>query len=134
MKFYNPWTWFPFTQDGRQTLVYLALAGCGPALLGAMLATGYTALDVIQNWPDAGADKRLDAYALLAGQIIAFLGWGLTTIVLALACFVSIRAINFNLKNGTASVQGRDNDATSAANQVADAAVDEATKIAEKSE
>ena len=134
MKWYNPFTWVPFSQDGRQTLVYLALAGCGPALLGAMLGTGFTALDVIRNWPDAAAEQRLDAYAILAGQIIAFVGWALMTIVLALACFVSIRAISFNIKNGTANVQGRDDDATVAANQVAGAAVDEAAKIAEKSE
>lgn len=82
---WNPLTWFPFTRDGRQTLVYLALAGCGPALtLGIIWA-----LHTIRDWGDASAQLRLDKFASLA----MMMGYNSLIITVALACFVSIRAV-----------------------------------------
>jgi hypothetical protein len=76
---------FPFTREGRQTLIYLTLAGCGPALTGVVI----WAMHVIETFPDADAAQRLDKFADLAFII----GAGLLIITVALACFVSIRAI-----------------------------------------
>lgn len=80
---------FPFTREGRQTLVYLIMAGCGPALTGVVIWAMY----VIRWWPDATADARLDKFAQLALCIAA----ALIVIVIALACFVSIRAIKLDV-------------------------------------
>jgi len=76
---------FPFTREGRQTLVYITLAGCGPALTACIM----WALSVIEKFPGASAEQRLDRYVELAYPLT----WGLLLIVLALACFVSIRAV-----------------------------------------
>jgi succinate dehydrogenase hydrophobic anchor subunit len=76
---------FPFTREGRQTLVYLVMAGCGPALTAVVIWAMY----VIRWWPDATADARLDKFAQLALCVAA----ALIIIVIALSCFVSIRAI-----------------------------------------
>lgn len=77
--------WFPFTREGRQTLVYLVMAGCGPALTGVVIWAMY----VVRWWPDASPDARLDKFAQLALCVAA----ALIIIVIALSCFVSIRAI-----------------------------------------
>ena len=82
---WNPLTWFPFTRDGRQTLVYLALAGCGPALTFGII----WALQTIRDWKEASAELRLDKFASLA----MMLGYNSIIITVALACFVSIRAV-----------------------------------------
>ena len=88
MIWYNPLTWFPYTREGRQTLIYLALAGCGPALTLVMI----WAMQVIRGWSEASADTRLDKFATLAYLI----GAALLIIVTALACFVSIRAVKIS--------------------------------------
>jgi hypothetical protein len=83
---------FPFTREGRQTLVYLVFAGAGPALT------------LLVKWAMGQAlDRKLnDAFASLADKVAD----ALLVICLALACFVSIRAIKIG-KDGM-DVQGRD--------------------------
>lgn len=76
---------FPFTREGRQTLIYLVLAGCGPALTGVIV----WAMQVIRGWQSVDAASRLDRFADLAMVMAS----ALVIIVIALACFVSIRAI-----------------------------------------
>lgn len=76
---------FPFTRDGRQTLVYIVFAGCGPALTVATL----WAMQVIHDWTGASDAARLDKFAELA----VLIGVALLIVTVALACFVSIRAI-----------------------------------------
>ena len=78
-------SWFPFTREGRQTLVYLIFAGCGPALTAIII----WAMSIIRNWSEVDAATRLDKFSSLAMLI----GLGLLIITVALACFVSIRAI-----------------------------------------
>lgn len=85
MKWYNPWTWFPYGRSGRQTLLYIVLALCGPALTGCLLWI----LRVVETFPDTTGEQRLEAYVDLSKP----LGWALLIIVVALACFVSIRAV-----------------------------------------
>lgn len=75
----------PFTRAGRQTLIYLVLAGCGPALTVCII----WAMVVIRDWNEVAASARLDKFATLA----MLLGAGLLIIITALACFVSIRAV-----------------------------------------
>ena len=92
--------WLPFTRDGRSTLVYLVLAGCGPALTLVLI----WAMRTIRLWDGADAAQRLDRFADIANVI----SWALLVIVVALACFVSIRALKVNVRNGTAEVDGHD--------------------------
>lgn len=70
---------FPFSHDGRQTLVYLVFAGAGPAL---------TAL-VWWAMRQAGAAAQWGIFDNLANVVAA----ALLVIVIGLAMFVSIRAI-----------------------------------------
>lgn len=70
---------FPFSHEGRQTLVYLVFAGAGPALTAVV----WLAMQVL-----AGA-KQWDGYMRLA-TIVAL---SLLIIVTGLGMFVSIRAI-----------------------------------------
>lgn len=90
---------FPFTKDGRATLVYLAFAGSVPALTLA----GMLVLHEIR-WFDANADKRLEAYSSAAMWIFygQFLGQ------ITYAAFVSIRALDIDWKNGKASMNSRE--------------------------
>lgn len=92
MKWYNPFTWTPFTQPGRQTLVYLMFAGAGPALLGAIMWFQST----IRNWTDAPVAQRLDRYA----EIAVIIAWSLFIVVLAYCAFAAFRSLKFNLKDG----------------------------------
>jgi hypothetical protein len=118
---YNPLTWFPYTREGRQTLIYLALAGCGPALTLVMV----WAMTTIRSWADASAAARLDKFATLAYLI----GAALLIIVTALACFVSIRAVKIS-KDGFEATGGENSVAPAAAAQaVADTAQATATAI-----
>jgi len=89
----------PFSRDGRQTMVYVVFAGCGPALTLCVL----WAMRVIRDWSGASDAERLDKFASLAMLI----GSALLVIVVALACFVSIRAIKID-KDGL-SAEGGDN-------------------------
>lgn len=70
---------FPFTREGRQTLIYLVLAGCGPALT-LILIWAMRLTEQAGQWA---------IFAALADKV----AWALLLIVLALACFVSIRAV-----------------------------------------
>lgn len=88
----------PFTRDGRQTLIYLTFAGCGPALTALVLWS----LSVIRVFPGADAATRLAKFADLAMLV----GLALLVIVLALACFVSIRAIKIGKDGIEASGDG----------------------------
>lgn len=79
---------FPFTRDGRQTLIYIVLALCGPVLTVCTL----WAMREIELWTDVSAAERLDRFCLLAYMNSI----GLLIIVAALSCFVSIRAIKIS--------------------------------------
>lgn len=70
---------FPFTREGRQTLIYLSFAGAGPALSGIQI---WAMLQAMR----AGQWKVFSDLAMVnaAGQFL---------VVLALTAFVSIRAI-----------------------------------------
>lgn len=73
---------FPFTHEGRQTLVYLAYAGCGPALTLAVIWAMQTAAEHGQ-WS-------------LFGQMALVVSFSLLIIVTGHAMFVSIRALKLN--------------------------------------
>ncbi len=75
----------PLTMAGRQTLVYLVFAGSGPALTVLII----WAMRAIRDWQGADAADKLARFAFLA-QYVAI---ALLILVVALACFVSIRAI-----------------------------------------
>ena len=72
-------TLFPFSHEGRQTLIYLVFAGAGPALT-------LVAIDILDTSEGAG---QWGIYAAMA----RILGWSLLIIVCGLGMFVSIRAI-----------------------------------------
>jgi hypothetical protein len=69
---------FPFTNEGRQTLIYLIFAGAGPALT----LIGLRILDLA---------KDNQQWYVFEDQAKTF-GWSLFIIVAALGMFVSIRA------------------------------------------
>lgn len=75
----------PLTTGGRQTLVYLIFAGSGPALTVLII----WAMSTIRDWQDAAPADKLARFAFLA----EFVAVALLILVVALACFVSIRAI-----------------------------------------
>lgn len=99
MKWYSPWTWVPFTREGRSTLVYLAFAGAGPMLTLVLI----WAMDKIRYF-DAPAQSRLDRFAGLS-DIIA---WSVFVIVTGLCTFVAFRALKVG-KDGLEAT-GRDDD------------------------
>ncbi|MES2903997.1 MAG: hypothetical protein V4696_07415 [Pseudomonadota bacterium] len=70
----------PFTQQGRQTLVYLVFAGCGPAL---------TCVVIWAMWQSLKRTALFPTFSYLA-LIVAS---ALLIIVTGLAMFVSIRAV-----------------------------------------
>jgi hypothetical protein len=104
---------FPFTHEGRQTLVYLVFAGAGPALT----------LVALQVLDQTEAAKQWGIYASMA----RILGWSLLIIVCGLGMFVSIRAI----KLGKDGFEASGIDAQAAAQAVATVAQDKADVIAE---
>ena len=91
--------WVPYTGEGRQTLLYLVLAGCAPALHGSIM----WAMNVVKTFPGTTGEQRLAAYVKLAEPI----SYSLLIIVIALAMFVSLRSLKFSAKDGL-DVQGRD--------------------------
>lgn len=88
----------PMSRAGRQTLVYLALVGCGPVLTACVM----WAMNIIRHWEEVSPIARLDAYAKLAG----WMALSLFVIVIALTLFVSIRAI----KIGKGGLEAEAND------------------------
>ena len=95
--------WVPYTGEGRQTLLYMVLAGCAPALHGSIM----WAMNVVKTFPGTTGEQRLNAYVKLAEPI----SYSLLIIVIALAMFVSLRSLKFSAKDGL-DVQGRDLDTT----------------------
>lgn len=70
---------FPFTHDGRQTLIYLIFSGAGPALcLIGLYVLSRT--EIAGQWP-------------IYAEMARIFGWSLFVIVSGLGMFVSIRAI-----------------------------------------
>jgi hypothetical protein len=102
---------FPFSHEGRQTLVYICLAWAAPIICGMVL----WAMRAIRDWGDAPAVDRLNRFADIADR----LSWGLVLILVAYACFVSIRAVKIG-KDGF-SAESRD-DAAAGAQLATDAA------------
>lgn len=82
---WNPLTWIPWTRLGRQTLLTMVFALCGPALTACIMWL----LNVVETFPGATGQERLDAYVKLAQPV----GWSLIIIVVALAAYISIRSI-----------------------------------------
>jgi hypothetical protein len=93
----------PLSQAGRQTLVYLCLAGSGPVLTGIVV----WALATIRDWKDVDPVTKLARYAALTNYIAV----ALLIIVIALACFVSIRAIKVGRDGIEAQSNGNGSDA-----------------------
>ncbi len=98
---WNPISWFPFSKDGRATLVYIFFAGSVPVIFGGII----WALSQIR-WFDAPASDRLDKFY----QITMWLAYGFLLGMVAYTAFVSIRALKVNWKEGTASVDSREDD------------------------
>lgn len=92
---------FPFTREGRQTLVYLVFALAGPALTFAVLWS-------MKQLQDA---KQWEPFANMAFWV---LGSSLVVTVIALGMFVSIRAVKIG-KDGidAQGTQGGGDDPTS---------------------
>ena len=95
MIWYNPLTWFPFTHQGRQTLIYLVFAGAGPALCAMVIWAMVTALG-----------RNLFATFSNLALIVASC---LLIIVTGLAMFVSIRAVKLG-KDGFSAEGGNDDE------------------------
>lgn len=92
---------FPFTHEGRQTLVYVALSWAAPVICAMLL----WAMSRIETFPGAAASERLARFADLADRV----SWGLLIILIAYACFVSIRAIKIG-KDGFSAESRDDHD------------------------
>lgn len=82
---WNPLTWIPWTRSGRQTLLCIVFALCGPALCACIMWI----LRVVETFPGTTGQARLDAYVKLSQPM----GWSLIVIVVALAAYISIRSI-----------------------------------------
>jgi hypothetical protein len=91
MKWYNPWSWFPFTHEGRQTLIYLVFAGAGPALCTMVIWAMVTALQ-------KDLFKTFSNLSLIVATCLLI-------IVTGLAMFVSIRAVKIG-KDGFSAEGG----------------------------
>lgn len=96
---------FPFTRDGRQTLIYLTFAGCGPALTLVVMWAMNEALGRPALWKTFSTLAYVVALSLLI-------------IVTGLGMFVSIRAVKIS-KDGFEAEGGG---APAAAQAVADSA------------
>ncbi len=80
---WNPLSWFPFTKDGRATLIYVFFALSVPALCGMLVYVLYTI-----RWFDAPALDRLERFYQIGMRITIAMLLGM----LAYAAFVSFRA------------------------------------------
>jgi hypothetical protein len=91
MKWYNPWSWFPYRHEGRQTLVYLVFAGSGPALTVVVIWAMLKALD-------ANLPKTFSQLSLIVASCLLIITTGL-------AMFVSLRAVKLG-KDGFSAEGG----------------------------
>lgn len=91
MKWYNPFSWVPYSHEGRQTLVYLVFAGAGPALTCVVIWAMLRALD-------AQLPKTFSNLALVVAACLLIITTGL-------AMFVSIRAVKLG-KDGFSAEGG----------------------------
>lgn len=94
----------PFGRDARHTLLYIVISLCGPAL--TLLA--WWAMNEIKTFPGTSGAERLEAFARLATMAMG----GLLVIVIALSCFVSIRAIKIGPNGIEAQGSGGESNAT----------------------
>jgi len=90
---WNPLSWFPFTQPGRQTLVYFVFAWAGPVLTAITVWAMVTALA-------NGLQATFSNLAYLVGGCLLI-------IVTGLAMFVSIRAVRLG-KDGFSAEGGNE--------------------------
>lgn len=81
---------FPFSRDGRQTLIYLIFGGCGPALTLVVIWAMIESLDRPQLWSTFTGL----AYIVAASLLIIVSGLGM---------FVSIRAVKISREGFEAS-------------------------------
>lgn len=88
---------FPFTREGRQTLVYLVFAGCGPSLTLLVMWAMNQSLGQPKLWPTFTRLATIVAVALLI-------------ITIALGMFVSIRALK--ISRGGIEASGGPDDVT----------------------
>ena len=87
---------FPFTHEGRQTLVYLMFAGAGPALTGLVVGIMYVCLEY----------KLFETFKSMAW----FMAVSALILNIAIGMFVSIRAVKIS-KDGI-SAEGQNNGAS----------------------
>lgn len=80
---WNPLTWFPFTKDGRATLIYLTFAGSVPALTAILVYVLYTI-----RWFDAPAIDRLERFYQIGMRITL----AVLLSMLIYGAFISLRA------------------------------------------
>lgn len=108
---------FPFSHDGRQTLIYLCFAGAGPILTLVGLHI-LERSEKAQQWDIFGAQARV-------------FGWSLFVIVAGLGMFVAIKG--FKISKEGAEFSAKDvTDPVNAAQRVAEAVTSEAkAKVAE---
>ena len=123
---------FPYTADGRTTLIYLFFAGSAVALTAALIYMAKLTLAVIRAF-DAPAINRLDRYAEIATLVLQFLGWGLMISIITYACFVSIRAAKFKFSKDGAEgdFNAQEREVNAKVQAVADAAQDKADDVKE---
>lgn len=86
---------FPFTYDGRQTLIYLMCALSAPVLTTAVLALADVAADHGQ-WPEHRELSRLMGYSLLITSC-------------AFSMFVAFRSLSLGGKDGLLNLSSKDN-------------------------
>ena len=120
MKWYSPLSWFPWTQEGRATAVYLGFLWSGPTLTALLRWS----MGEIEFFPGAAADQRLAAFARLADKVVD----GVLLVGIVYACFISIRALKVGASGIDVSGNG---DAGEGAQVVADAAQDKADEVKE---
>ncbi len=123
---------FPYSSDGRATLIYLFFVGSAVVLTTALLYMAQTVLAVIRTF-DAPAINRLDRYAEIATLVIQFIGWGLIISIMTYACFVSIRAAKFKAgKDGIdADFNAQEREVNAKVQSVATAAQERADEVKE---
>jgi hypothetical protein len=85
---------FPFTYDGRQTLIYLMCALSAPVLTLAVMYLTEKAADANQ-WPEHRELARIVAYSLLVS-------------VCAFSMFVAFRTLSLGSKDGLLNLSSKD--------------------------